>query len=460
MITVLVRRVLPLVALAGLMAGFMRPQRVPPPTADLWFHLRFGREFLDGWSVRHPGHLGPFDSADWVPTQWLPQVAMAWTEEHVGLAGVLWATGALVLLLIALLYGTCRHLAPPLPAAIAVVAGSLAASPGFSSRPQLLSYLFVVVTVAAWTATWRDGRARYWLVLVAWAWPLCHGMWPVGISISVAAVCGLALERRGDRAALLRLAAIPVASALVAVLTPVGLGTYRSLLAVGSRSSYFGEWGPPDFTEPVAAVLALMLVVVVASGMRAPVESWFVVALTVLAVAWSLYSLRTTVVGALVLTPLLARALARLVPAEEPAGRRERAVPLVMAGVACLALWPLVQSRADEQVVPGWVDRRLDALPAGTRVLDDWDTGSWFLHRHPDLALVMHGYGDVFTDAELERNVDLVGLRPGWDEELAALDVDVALLDPGSALGHQLAERDGWRVVEADDDFVLLLPPA
>jgi hypothetical protein len=459
MITSLVRRVVPFVALAGLLVGFMRPQQVPPAKADLWFHLRFGQEFLDGWSLQAPGNLGPFDTAHWIPTQWLPQVAMAWAADRWGLDSVIWATGVVVLVLVVALFATCRQLAAPLPAAMAVVLGTLAASPGFSARPQVLSYLFVVLTVAAWFATRRDGRARWWLVPLAWLWPMCHGMWPVGISISAAAVVGLALERRFTRAQLTRMAAIPVSSAVVATLTPLWFDTYRSLVTVGSRTAYFGEWGAPDFTTPPAAVLAVMAVVVIANGMRAKPTPWMHVALTALALAWSLYSMRTTVVGALILTPLLAIALARLVPAGDRPSRRERVALAATAGVACAVLWPVVASQPDKDVVPAWVDARLDAMAPGARLLNDWDTGSWFVYRHPDLSLVMHGYGDVFTDAEIERNHDLTNLAPGWDDQLAELDVDAALLVPDSPLGYTLERVLGWDVEQQDDDFVLLLPP-
>src|SRR4051794_38575352 len=49
----------------------------PMTNNDTYFHLRFGEEFLDGvWSLRHPGSPTSFGTNDWVPTQWLPQVAM------------------------------------------------------------------------------------------------------------------------------------------------------------------------------------------------------------------------------------------------------------------------------------------------------------------------------------------------------------------------------------------------
>lgn len=459
MVTLLVRRVVPLAAVALVLASIVRIQHVPAAVADTWFHLRFGEEFLSGtWSLRHPGHLGTHDSADWVPTQWLPQVAMAWLDDHVGIGGVVFAGGFVQLLITVLVYVSCRRAGAPLPAAMATAVAMMAASPGLSARPQLLSYLLVVAVAYAWLATARDGRPRWWVVALAWAWPMLHGMWPIGISISVVGVLGIALQGEVRGRPLLRLAAIPVLSVVVAVLNPLGPAVLRSLFDVGSRASYFSEWGPADFTEPAAALLAVMIALVLLSGLRSAPVPWVHVLLALLALAWALYSVRTTPVAALILAPLLAAAIQRVVPDGGPLSRPELAALLVILVVATTALAVVSARRASEDVVGDWVDSRLDALPAGATVLNDWPSGAYLLDRHPDLHLVMHGYGDVFTDAELERNADLVRLAPGWDDLVADLAPDAALLDPDSSLGYAVEHQLGWTRVEGDDDLVLLVP--
>ena len=459
MITFVVRRVVPLVGLGVVLGALVRSQRVPGVTADAWFHLRFGAEFLGSWSLRDPGHLGVYDTADWVPTQWLPQVGMAWVHERVGVGGVVFVTGVLVLLLAVSLYLTCRRLAAPLPSALACAAAMMAASPGLSARPQLFSYAFVILTVGAWLGTARDGRPRYWLVALAWLWPMLHGMWPVGISISLAAAVGMALQQGGGPRVALRWATIPAASVVVTLLNPLGPSVVGGLFEVGSRSGYFAEWGPADFTEPAAAVVAVIVALVVLAGLRSRPLSWVHVMLVLLGLAWALYSMRTTPVAAFILGPLLAGAIQSAVPEGEPLSRPELASVAAMLLAACAVLVPVSAHRASEEVVAGWVDRRLDALPPGTKVLNDWPSGSYLLARHPDLQLVMHGYGDVFTDDEMERNADLVRTQPGWDRLVEDLDADVALLDPDTSLGYAVEHLLAWTRVEGDDDLVLLEPP-
>ena len=96
---------------------------------------------------------------------------------------------------------------------------------------------------------------------------------------------------------------------------------------------------------------------------------------------------------------------------------------------------------------PAWLDPALSALPPGTKVLDDWDWGGYLMWRYPQLDLVMHGYGDTFTDDELERNTD-IEVGPGLGGgRCARAGARVAVLRPGRALAYALPRSEGWTVV-------------
>src|ERR1700744_5113425 len=74
----------------GVLVSLVVNTASPLTNTDTYFHLRFGHEFLHGWSLRHPGSVSTFATSDWVPTQWLSEVVMARTEDWFGLAGVAW----------------------------------------------------------------------------------------------------------------------------------------------------------------------------------------------------------------------------------------------------------------------------------------------------------------------------------------------------------------------------------
>lgn len=433
---------------------------------DTFFHLRFGHELLGDWSLRDPGSVSSFATADWVPTQWLPQVVMAGVEDHLGLAGVAWLSGLGYLALAVTLYAVARRHAEPLVAAPVVALALIGSSAGLSARPQVISYLLVAVTVGAWQAA-RSGRTPWWLIPVTWLWATCHGMWPVGLVIGAIAVAGAALERRWRPAA--QGAAVVALSGLAALLTPVGPRLVGAVVAVGDRRQFFGEWRRPDYLEdprllPVAALLLLTVALTAWTLWRGP-RDLTSLGLLVLAVACAVASRRTVPVAAALVVPLAASALQQACArwlGERPAWTRpERWVVLGGAALGLVVLAAVVPLTADEgPPQPAWADPTLDALPAGTAVLDDWDLGGWLMWRHPQLDPVMHGYGDTFTTPELQRNTDILRTAEGWTDLVRATGVDYALVVPGTPLGRGLMVDERWTVLHSSPGLALLAPPA
>ena len=182
-------------------------------------------------------------------------------------------------------------------------------------------------------------------------------------------MAGLALDRALDRAhdrehprgSLLRMLAVPLLSAGVSLLTPVGPGLFPAVLQVNSRAKYFYEWGPPDFTEFYAVVLLGMLALAIGPrlrrGERVP---WFDVALIGLAALWAVYSLRTVPVAACMAAPLAAAALQPSLGAVPRVRRPERVLVLGGYVVALAALAVAVPHTADQpRATPAWVDGAL-----------------------------------------------------------------------------------------------------
>jgi hypothetical protein len=455
-----VRHAAPVVGVVFLVGLAVRQAMAPLDNDDTFFHLRYGAEFLQGWSLGDPGSVTGYATRDWVPTQWLPQVGMARVEELGGLAAVSWVTGLVFVAYAVVLYLAARQEGPALAAALTAVLALGASGQGLSARPQVLSYLLVAVVVAAWLRSCRDGRVRWWLVPLTWAWAMLHGMWPIAVVIGLVAVVGGRLDGTFRGGLLLRQAAVPLLCGVAAALTPLGPRLVAEVVTVASRGSYFAEWGPPEFTGPHALTVAAMLGVTILLLVKGGPVSWTHTLLLLLAGGWAIYSMRTIPVAAAMAAPLAAAALGRLLPARADNGRdRWLAVGTGVVGVALLAV--LVPSSAEAGPErPAWADQRLDDLPAGTRVLNNWDWGGWLMYRHPHLELLMHGYGDSFTTEELDRNVEISRVQPGWHDLVAEVDADYALVDPDTALGYALVEGLGWTVVEDSEDMQLLTPPA
>jgi len=457
-----VRRGLTVALYGALLVLLVRVAALPLNNTDTYFHLRFGAEFLHHWSLWHPGSVSSFATSSWLPTQWLPEIVMAWLEQTFGLAGVAWLFGVLLVALFSTLYLVARRWVDPLVALLLTVAALGAASENLSMRPQMISFLMVAVTAAAWLRTREDGRLRWWLVPMTWVWAMSHGMWSLGIVIGVVAVVGLALDRAQPRGGLLRVALVPALSGVAAGLTPVGPALYGQVLAVGSRSQYFSEWNPPDWTYPSCMVLAVLLAVTITLMVRRRMATWFDLALLLLVAGFAVSSWRTVPVAAMIIVPLAA-AQARPRDAD-PDRRIARPERLLVAGGAVAALVALAvavpHTSDDPPPQPSWVDPTLSSLPAGTKVVGAWDWGGYLMWRYPQLDLLMHGYGDTFTTAELQRNTDIEALAPGWDDELRATGVTVAVERPSSALSYALEHQEHWIVVHRSPSIEMLQAPA
>jgi hypothetical protein len=456
------RFVIPTLVLLGTFALLTNHAKDRLTNTDTYFHLRFGHEFLHGaWSLGDPGTVTTFGTAHWVPTQWLTQVVMAQLEDWFGLAGVAWLSGLMFLTFVFTLWSVARHYANPTGAVAVTVVAVIASAPSMSMRPQVLSYVFVAITTYAWIRTREDGRARWWLVPLTWLWAMVHGMWSIGLVIGVVALLGLALDRAAPVRQWLRLAAVPLLSAVAAALTPVGPRLYSAVLEVNSRGHYFSEWQPPNFRNGNCIALLLLLGLVLLRWSRRPTSSsWTEVVLVVLGLGWALYTQRTVTVAAMMLVPFAAMATQDPMKVFYPRLRREN-LAVVVGALTCLAvLAVLVPRTADEpRPEPRWNATTLADLPDGTKDINDWGQGGYLMWRFPELDFMMNGYGDLFTDSELERNYQLDAALPGWDETVRRTGADYALLAPGSRLAYNLRHTQQWTIVESAPDIELLRAP-
>lgn len=428
--------------------------------SDTYFHLRFGAEFAQGsWSLTDPGTVSSFATESWVPTQWLSQVAMFQVEELFGLPGVAWLTGVMMVAYALALLTTTRQLSSMLVAgpvsALAIAASFLS----LSARPQVISLILITLATWAWLRTAQDFRPRWWLVPLTWIWAQVHGMWIVAVIIGLVAVVGLLLDSRSPRTA--RLFLIPLGSVAAAMMTPVGPRLVTSIAAVGDRTAGITEWGPPDLATPFGLLALLPVGVLVLVMARGPRPSWTHLALTALAVGWTLHSVRSVAVGAAMVAPILAASLAAASPRLRRDGARRSLAGLAGAAAVVLGGLALVvpNTSAEVSMMDPEVEAALDDLPTGTSVVNDWGRGGYVMWRFPHLDPLMHGYADTFTVSELERNRDLLELEPGWDDLIASTGIEWASLPADSKLAYAL-RGDGWTVeAQGDRDLLLRAPP-
>jgi len=437
----------------------------PLKDPDSWWHLRLGEDFLDQGSISTPDHWSSFARATWVPTEPLPEAVVALVHRGFGLPGVVWLYVATVVLVVLVVYFVCRRYAAPLPAVVVTTLFVAAGQGSLTPRPQLVSYLLLLVLLEAWRGTERDLRPRWWLVPMCWLWSLCHGFWFIGVVYGCLAVLAIALGRRASKRQLGWLSALAVSCGAVVLLNPLGLRVFEAPFEVSQFTDYVTEWARPSITSgPALTATAMALVTAVVWAVRRNGATWFALILVASAVFWDWYAIRTITLGALVAAPLLAGALQSLVGLEPgrpgPGAARGERGALAGVAVVLLTLAAVVVPRSAEGPgdVPTALDADLDRLPAGTAIYNSYTLGGWISWRHADLNQYIDGLITPYTAAHAKRFYEAGLLQPGWYATVDDSGAPVALLESNSALAAGL-KRHGWSVEGTDAGFVLLRRP-
>lgn len=453
-------RWLPTVLVLGAVALVVRSAAAPLADPDAWWHLRLGDDLWAQRSLAAPTDWSPRATVPWVPSEPLPEVLAGWVHAWWGLPGLAWLYGAATTVVVLALYGVCRRLAAPLPAAVVTAFGVLAMWGSLTPRPQLVSFVLLLAVPIVWDQAPRRPGAPWLLVPLTWVWSMCHGFWVLGVGLSGLCWLGLVLDRRLTGRAAMKLGGVPVVSAAAVALNPAGWEVLLAPLAVNDTAQYIAEWQRTAYKDASGVVCAVLIAaVVVALVTRRLPADWSTVLLTAAAAFFWWYSLRTVAVAALLIAPLLAKVLDRLVAERRSSPRAE--VALLGCGTA-LALGLLAaavpHTSGTAGGVPVALSDELDALPAGASVLNAYGWGGWLAWRHPELDRAVDGLVVPYDPAYVERLYRVERAEEGWESLVPGLDVEYALLPADDEVARGL-EAQGWRRLALDDGAVILAAP-
>ncbi len=427
---------------------------------DIWWHLKTGQYVLSGGHFSGPDPWVPFASRPFVLTQWLPEVVAQKVYELAGLPGVAWLRCAAMLVLLGALLWACRRVADSVPALMAALAAMLGAGASLTERPQLVSFILLSITLAAWWRSAEDLKPRWWLVPLTWLWACSHGLWPVGIAVGGVVILGLAIDRRLDRRTALRLMLVPAFSLVAAALTPVGPQLLLSPFNVSAAAgSFVQEWQPTSASNPFALITLAMIALVVLTWVRSTsVPPTWQILLAVCAFVATLIMFRTVAIGAVIAAPLFAGALQQ--QRFRPPRVLTRHAVFTWLGVSlatALVAIPIAGAMAQNPFgVPERLRPQMAALPAKTVVLDQFAISGWLLWTEPQLIPVADLRSEVYSLEYLTayRNNERVG--PGWQSFITRTGATAALLSQDSALADALQQELHWQITGRDNGYVLL----
>jgi hypothetical protein len=459
-------------ACLGLVVGLLLRVR-SSPDVDLWLHLRIGDLLRSGAQFdRGSDPLAVLADREYVPTQWLAQMAMSALYEAGGMVGIQAVRLLLVLALGAAVLAGCRALAGPAPALFATALTMFGAAAAWGERPQLAGLVLLALTGALWWWASERSSVPWGVVPVAWLWSTLHGTWLLGVGVGVVLLTGGAFDRRWRGRTLLLVAGVPVASLFVAGLTPLGPDALLEPLRVSSVAGLTAnEWQRPEADNPLLLVVLTAVVISLLGLVRSPRRRW-TRALTVLAgAALAMWMVRTIAVGAVVIAPALAHGLESLVTrpsraAGEPGDVPVSARPQVRAGrewpawalAAALVVLLAGTHIATTDFGPPVTDRvsaAVAALPDDARLAVDGRAVGWAQWAHRDRRPVRDLRAEVYSVPVALAYEDFQDARPGWQDYAAAQGITAVLANRERPLDQALSGETAWTSVAEDPEFRL-----
>ena len=447
-----------------------------PVDPDVWWHIKTGEILLnshqwpttDAYSFTVPGQ-------PWIAGEWLGDVLIGFVARLGGLQGldVLLIVLASTIMLALYGYATLRSQNSKVGFVVAAVLFTLAA-PQFTLRPQMLGYLFLILTLIALERFRQGKRGAIWLLPALFVlWVNAHGSFVIGIgAIVVYLLSGLfAIEvgsveaRRWTAVQRLQLEAVLLLSIVALNVTPYGsqLALYpfhvASSLPVGVAN--VKEWQPIPFNLDQGKIfLALILVFFLSMALLRFKLRLEEIVLIVGGTVMACLHLRFLLVFVPVFTAGLSVALAEWVPQYE----RSKDRVILNAAVITLALAGIIHYFPSHAALDQTVG---DHFPvSAVEYLQQ--------HRVPGPMFNSYGFGGylvwagqrVFVDGRAdpyERGGSLADyfyvmqIRPGALTVLRNYGVQSCLLDRTEPLVTLLSATPQWQQVYQDNLSVLFV---
>jgi len=462
-----------------LVAAVFVPARQFRVDPDVWWHVKVGETVLathhwpttDSYSFTVHGQ-------PWIAYEWLGEVIWAAAMRMGGLRGLellLMVLGSAVMLA---LYGYTTLRSRNSKAGFVTCAVLFVlANASFTLRPQMLGYLFLILTLMALELFRQGQRGALWLLPVLFlVWVNTHGSFVVGLgAILVYWLSGLKDFRLGgieaqrwslcDRR---RIALVFLLCLGVLPITPYGteLAAYPFNLALAQpiNVANIQEWRPMPFGLPGGKLFLALLIAFIVFQVVLRI-SWRLeeFALCLFGIAMACVHVRFLLLFVPFFAPLLATIFARWIPAYD----RSKDRVLLNVGIIAALLVSFVHyfpSRAEiqhsvEEHFPVKAVEYLQTHAIPGPMFNNYGYGGYLIWTlAPNQRDFIDGRADVFErGGVLADYMQITLLKPGAFAALRGYGVRSCLLERKEPLATVLVSLPEWQRVYGDDQSVLFV---
>ena len=387
---------------------------------------------------------------------WLASTGMGLVDKALGGNGIQLVRAALTCALAALAWRLSRPAVTLAGRLVAVTVVLVVGNSAWTERPLLPALVFMALVVLLA----EEDRGSPWLVVpIMWLWVNVHGSFPLALVYLGVRLAG----RRLDKAPLGRLPALAgaaVVGTLAGAVNPLGPRLLVFPLELLSRHDLLQrvvEWRTPNFSRSHNLVLlgAVLVSLWLCSRARRFEDGLVVLVFG----AAATMAVRNLPVASIVVTPVLARALANIgtIRGERRSGATVVATAALVGLGAVMVATSLQDPAYDLRKFPV---RQLDWMEAegllDRRVATQDFVGNLITARRGTRAEVFFDDRyDMYPERVIRDAIALLDGTEGWQQRLDAYRVDTVLWQRSKPLAGLLALDPRWRVVRRDKDWIV-----
>jgi hypothetical protein len=462
-----------------LVAGVFVARRNFEVDPDLWWHLKVGGSILatHRWPTTDP-YSFTASGQPWLAYEWLGDVLFAAVARVAGLRGLqalLIILGAAIMLA---LYGYATLRSKNSKAGyIAATVLLVVATANFNLRPQMLGYLFLILTLIA-LERFRQGQpTALWLLPILFLlWINTHGSWEIGLAaILVYWVCGLKEFRLGDIEVIawkprerIQLASVFLLSLLAIPITPYGTRLAAYPFDVASslplNLAKIQEWEPMPLTL-FGPKLFLVLVLTTIALQASLSQKWRAedVVLFVGGATMAFIHARFLIVFVPFFTPVFANLLKRWVPGYD----REKDHYVLNALLMAVMLGGMIhyfpsREKTEQNVAasfPVGAVAYLNDNPMAGAMFNSYNFGGYLVYSRGDKHRVfIDGRGELYEHAGVFADyLRVIMIEPGLQGVLRNYQIRTCLVQKNDPIAVFLGALPEWKQVYTDQVSVIFI---
>jgi hypothetical protein len=459
--------------LASLLVGGVfftsRGFRVDP---DLWWHIKVGEAILTthSWPTTDP-YSFTVSGQPWFAYEWLGDTVLALANRlgHVsGLEILLIALGSAIMLA---LYGLATASSGNSKAGFAASSVLLAlATVSFSLRPQMLGYLFLILTLLA-LQRFRHGKSgTLWFVpMIMLVWVNTHGSWVIGLgAVLIYWLSGLVEFRAGGLEAKrwteserIKIAGVFLLSLAVLPITPYGTriaaSPFEFAFSLPLNVTSINEWQSMSFEMVGGKIFLGLLLAVILSLVIYPVR-WRLeeLALFLFGTLMACLHVRFLLIFVPFFAPVLAAIIARWTPVYDYKKDKLALNAVLMAAVAATIVhfFP-THAELQQSVAKNFPLAAVDYLRLGSvpePMYDTYGFGGYLVwSRGPEHKVFIDGRGDVYErGGVLGDYLHISRIKPGALSVLDGYGIQSCLIERDEPLATLLSASPNWHRTYVD----------